>query len=663
MASREEAVLFWGYGSRSAATLNVEARDRATGAFSLLATTTESATPTTLWGADVYGWTTAATLAEVRFWEPGLAGWYARVRVVEDGYLGISFREDWPTAYSTATSLYEFIALGATTNGTEAVVRTADYTCASYGQSAPDVARCCVSGAWLTRVDASTGRCVGQTSQFYGAEPIPPGGSDPPEGDSIQEPSLVFVPSWETNDAWYQGRQRHRARLVMAFNNDHQDATQEHNQHFQGWATSENGMDWVVHNFVTDPLPTSYTGSISVRSYWGDTSLTTLGDGRVVLASQAKSGGTMDLADLIVVRVSTDGGDTFPRATLVNDGFGASTMTEVSDIPEVTSDPTDNSFWVAWVLVDRTGLPGMPHGRLFVRGGHLAPDASIVWDVSSEAPVPADITSFGPWGPRVRVYHDGAGAQRVAIAYARENSSSSCPSGTFNGGIRLVTGQRAGGSVAWTDEGDVTAATLPNCLGGFRVIARPGIALVPTGPGTFDYLVAVTMATPFPARLYTGVFRRPSTGGTWTQTLPASPPSPSAVSHEVYPQLAVVDGSNQVGLVRLRLPVSGPGTLVAEGLTSMTSGASWGGVQSLSTPDLPIETRADGRALQDYIAITSIPVVAQNPANMPSPTGLWHGMPGAFHAAWPQLHQRGVDLPPPTPAVARMQAASFGVSP
>lgn len=262
------------------------------------------------------------------------------------------------------------------------------------------VSACCTSDPSITSV--AGGFCEGISPD------LPAPGSMLPGSNSRlgSETTIAFVP------AWTDAAGSHEARLVMGFNGNT----------LLNWAIStDQGRTWRDRNRNNGgPGGGPVTNSTPFNSYRGDLSVVALPGipGGVAMVSLADTPCTPSpvapcpaMPDLIVLLISTDGGETFASTFVVNDRLGVGT----TDQPRVTVDPVDGTIWVLW-----RGRLALTPFYTYVRGGHVSANGSVRWDINGDGQL-VFTNALNPnvdyQHPRFKVFtRPGATSHTVAIA-------------------------------------------------------------------------------------------------------------------------------------------------------------------------------------------------------------------------------------------------------
>jgi len=269
--------------------------------------------------------------------------------------------------------------------------------CQPYGSRAnpnggsPTVTSCCTSDPAITRADS--GFCEG------GTNPAAVAGNG-------RETSIAFVPAWTDPQRGPQP-----AHLVTAYNAD---------DGLLGWSFSrDQGRTWTARhrndggpggNSVPDP-------AMPFRSYGGDPSIVAVGPSLPGVVAMVTLGSTVPCAnngvcpfpDIVILLVSTDGGETFSRTSIVNSGLGIG----ITDQPRVTVDSLDGTIWVLW----RARTPILPAPFFdYIRAGHLESGGAVSWDINDVGRLASSDSTPDYQFPRITVFtRPGSRTHTVAI--------------------------------------------------------------------------------------------------------------------------------------------------------------------------------------------------------------------------------------------------------
>jgi len=591
----------------------------------------------------LWGWDLGGRVLTPSHWFPGRSGSYARVRA-EAGHLSAN---DWVVERELAsmdwsrlvdplppcnadTFVRAWLPAFRSEHSPEAFVYTQDFRCSMYGDAAAGLTECCDQEASRTRL--AGGACLGRPAAHRGAGQA-----------AISETSIAVVAAWDDK------RGRHPSHVVVGYN-DAQPRSGTPGDLF-GWAFSTDAAaSWPASNIRHAVAPVVGSGPPLARGaplsgtpldqvrFMGDPAVVATGQpGVVAYASMAASAAAAPSdADMLVVAVSTDGGETFATTTQVNDRIGQSWTTDEPDVAVDESDPAGPSIWITWRAY---GASAVADAYTYVRGGRIDPRTGAVsWiDNGHDVPTTRALQQVGP--PRIAA-DSSDGTQRILLAYPEHTTVPGCPSGPV--GQKYVVDVSTDGGASWPLRrwfSGPNTREIPLCAldppGGSQVNVSSRIGFV------FDrqaraLLVALAESATFGAGTTRNgsvirVLRRTlseleSGDGAWT--LVHSAVSPAGGRWQFMPELAV-DGNGHVALAYYESDAATNGLVSTWAAGSPDHGLTWRAPLQLS----PGFTMAAMRSIGDYLSITAVPLAARAPANSVTLAGTSRGLPADFYVA------------------------------
>lgn len=537
---------------------------------------------------------------------------------------------------------------------TMAPQRCAPPPCQPYGSNpnggSPSAINCCTSDDAITSV--ASGFCEGASKDAGGGS----------------ETSIAFVPAW--TDA--QGA--HAAHLVVAYNGNagsllawsfSTDQGRTWNQRNQG-----NGGNEAPGNRVANP-------TTPFNSFSGDPSVIALGPPRpgvVAMVTLATSLGCAPPpvpcpppADLAVLLVSIDGGETFSKTSVVNTGIGIG----IVDQPRVTVDPADGSIWVLWRA--RTSWP-LPY-YTYVRGGNIEPSGEVRWNINGVG-LPTSVLPMPDYQhPRINVFSRvrGSGNHTVAIsgplatpgtAIFTVNRCVPSPQGVIGNsfwqvpvGVFFNVSEDNGNR--WTDTQSAEGMGRPyalSCVGGVggahptgQLIAADHRIDLARDPSEGNYWITRARANPsdgssFFTSQQVEIWRRSTAPGS-RFTIVKTVPLGDGNSWQWNPSIAVRADSQIAVSYYEAVGASQVAELMIIG--SRDGGAHWSAPIKMSTIAPVI---ANDRSLGEYDEIIALPEGVLSPLTQDPGSQFW---PGRFYASWSNGQGRvrvaGFSPPPRAP--------------